>query len=164
VLKKPSDEIVNESLMKYDADYVGFCAQVIERIERTNPGLLDVLDSLRKSSEELDKPGIVLGLQMALLVYHQIEKTNGGSMPIVETREAVSAIAQEALTDPEDFVNKYGTPYFYDGLIHRMTMAAMLADAAGHHVPWEYLVFVVVLMLRLLEVQVELDCKKQPVT
>lgn len=160
MLRKPSLEIENEVLAEYDRDYVGFCKQVFEDLERTNPGLADVFYMIKDYEKQL--PGVTLGLQRASAVYRQLERAAMGSLPIVEMRSALEAVAFEALEDPEAFVNKYGTPYFYNGLIGQWTLAACVTDSIGNSVDWEVVVFVVVLMIRILEAQVELDLATPP--
>ncbi len=157
---KPTTEIEASVLAEYDADYVGFVKSVFEDLERTNPQLADIFFFIANHDE--DDHSFTLGLQMASAVYRQLQLANGGTLPIVEKREALQASAFEAIANPEAFVNKYGTPYFYNGLIGRRTIANFLGDAIGHNVGHEGVIFVAVFLIRLLEVQVELDCRKRP--
>lgn len=158
MFKAPTPEIEAEVLAEYDADYVSFCSQVLRDLERNNPGLAELVYLLIETRKGGD---ILFGVQMACAVYRQLEKASEGGMPIVEMREALRATAFEALADPQAFLNRYGTPYFYDGLIGKRTLANFVGDAVGHGVAWELALFVPVFLIRILEAQVELDLKKR---
>ncbi|MBX4204939.1 MAG: hypothetical protein KW788_01970 [Candidatus Doudnabacteria bacterium] len=155
MLQKPTQEIETAVFAEYDADYVGFCVRVFEEMERTNPQLADLIYMMKDYEDQI--PGILLGLQLSSVVYEQLRRVAGGQLPIVEMRPSLRKVALEAIADPKAFVNKFGTPYFYDGLIGKLTLAACAADGIGHGVGWEIVVFVVVFMIRILEAQVELD-------
>ncbi len=158
MLQKPTIEIENEVLAEYDRDYVMFGAEVMDGIEKTNPGMAEafynLLDAIREDRS------FILGIQMATAVYKQLERASGGNMPIVEMREAVGVTAFEILDDPEDFLNKYGTPYLQEGLIGLRTLSNFLGDAVGHGAEPHKVVFIAVYVIRLLEAQVELDMSR----
>ncbi len=89
----PSLEVQDEVLVEWDADHQLFKDKVCEKIERSNSKISIIFRS--REIFEKDTWGDV-GIQMAAVVYAQLERANGGKLPIVDRDGCLGKILDES--------------------------------------------------------------------
>lgn len=167
MIVKPTEAIWDTVQAEYDADYAGFCTEVFDGMERTNPDIADFLYNTvsRTSVKSANGPLIALGSQMALLVYRVLEIASDKCLPIYE-RASVRDLGEEVFENAEQFFEQNGKRYLEEGYLTLKVVSNFLGDAIGsgkvEDSSMPALLCIPMIMIRMMELQLEKDLAKGP--